>query len=111
MPSEPPRILVVEDDASMSQAIERILRAGGFEVVLFASAEAALQVDGARAADCLVLDIFLPGISGFALYRRLVHGGLVTPVIFVTAHDDLALRDEAERLGACNFLLKPFPGR
>jgi FixJ family two-component response regulator len=101
---------VVEDDANMSQAIERILRAGGFEPVLFASAEAALE-DNAATADCLVVDIHLPGMSGFELCRRLAQCGSEAPVIFVTAHDEPALRDESERLGASNFLLKPFSGR
>jgi FixJ family two-component response regulator len=106
-----PSILVVEDDSSMSQAIERVLQAGGFEAVLFASAEAALEAVVATTADCLVFDIFLPGISGFELYRRLAHCGSEAPVIFVTAQDEPALREEAEKLGASRFLLKPFAGR
>jgi FixJ family two-component response regulator len=105
------RIVVVEDDATMGQAIERILRAGGFEAVGFASSEAALEAGAATTADCLVLDIFLPGMSGFELYRQLVHCGSKAPVIFVTAHDEPALREEAETLGANSFLPKPFPGR
>ena len=75
MPSELPTIVLVEDDASMSQAIERVLQAGGFTPVLFASAEAALEADAADAAGGLVLDIHLHGISGFELYRQLVHSG------------------------------------
>ncbi len=111
MPGEIPTILVVEDDASMGQAIKRILRAGGFEAVVFASAEAAFEADTARTADCLVLDIRLPGMSGFELYRRLVQCGSEAPVIFITAHDETAIREEAERLGARSFLPKPFSGR
>jgi FixJ family two-component response regulator len=110
VPGEIPTIVVVEDDASMSQAIERILRAGGFEAFVFPSAESALAV-GSETADCLVLDIRLPGMSGFELYRQLVQNGSTAPVIFVTGHDEPALREEAERLGASCFLLKPFPGR
>jgi FixJ family two-component response regulator len=108
---ETPTILVVEDDASLGQAIDRILRAGGLEVVMFPSAEAALNANAAAAADCLVLDIRLPGISGFELYRRLAQAGSHAPVIFITAHDEPAVREEAERLGAQSFLSKPFPGR
>ena len=111
MPSEPPRIVVVEDDASMSQAIERILRAGGFEAAMFASAEAVLEADAAVAADCLVLDIHLPGMSGFELYRRLALAGNELPAIFITARDEPAVRDEAEGLGgAGSYLPKPFSG-
>jgi FixJ family two-component response regulator len=111
MPGKTPRIVVVEDDASISQAMERMLRAGGFAPVRFASAEAALEAGEAERADCLILDVRLPGMSGFELYRQLVLGGAEPPVIFITAHDELAVREEAERLGAKIYLPKPFSGR
>src|SRR5262249_4355613 len=111
MPGEMPRIVVVEDDESMSQAIERVLRAGGFKVHTFASAEAVLEAGVATAADCLILDISLPGMSGFDLYRRLAPAGEQLPVIFITAHDEPAIREEAERLGSTSYLPKPFSGR
>jgi FixJ family two-component response regulator len=110
MPNEPPIIVVVEDDASMRQALERILQAGGFTAVSFASAEEALEADAA--ADCLVLDIHLPGMSGFELYRRLALAGKELPAIFITARDEPAVREEAEKLGgAGSYLPKPFSGR
>ena len=100
----------MEDDASMSQAIERVLQAGGFTAVLFASAEAALEADAA-AADGLVLDIHLPGMSGFELYRRLA-ADRALPVIFITALDEPAVREEAKGLGGVGgYLPKPFSGR
>jgi DNA-binding response OmpR family regulator len=102
---------VVEDDASMSRALELILRAGGYEVVTFASAEATLEADAAATADCLVLDIHLPGMSGFDLCRRLALAGNELPAIFITARDEPAAREEAERLGARSYLPKPFSGR
>jgi FixJ family two-component response regulator len=106
-----PRIIVVEDDASMCQAIERILQVGGFEAVPFASAEAALEAGAPSVADALVLDIHLPGMSGFELYRRLAHSGVALPVIFITAHDEPAIRQEAENLGGAeSYLPKPFSG-
>jgi FixJ family two-component response regulator len=106
-----PTLVVVEDDGSMSQAIERILRAGGFVAAVFSSAEAALQADVTALADCLVLDVHLPGISGFELYRRLAVSGKKTPAVFITAHDGPAVREEAERLGGAGcYLLKPFSG-
>jgi FixJ family two-component response regulator len=110
VPAEKPTILVVEDDASMSQALERVLRAGGYEAVVLPSSEAVLAA-GAETADCLVLDVRLPGMSGFDLHRHLVQRGSAVPVIFITAHDEPALREEAARLGASSFLLKPFPGQ
>jgi FixJ family two-component response regulator len=111
VPGKTQTIVVVEDDASMRQALARVLRAGGYEVVTFASAEAALGAGAAPAAACLVLDIRLPGMSGFELCRHLAHRGSQSPVIFITAHDEPALREEAESLGARNFFLKPFSGR
>ena len=111
MPGEVPRVIVVEDDESMSRAIERILRAGGFVTESFASAEAALEADAATTPDCLVLDISLPGMSGFDLYRRLAPAGEPLKAIFITAHDEPAVRREAERLDAGGYLPKPFSGR
>jgi FixJ family two-component response regulator len=111
MASELPIIVLVEDDASVRQAIRRVLRAAGFTPVPFASAEAALEAGAAETADGLVLDIHLPGISGFELYRRLARFGKATPVIFITARDVPAARDEAERLGGTgSYLPKPFSG-
>jgi FixJ family two-component response regulator len=111
MPDNIPTIVVVEDDPSMGQAMERILRAGGFAAALFVSAEAALEADAVTNADCLVVDVRLPGMSGFELYRQLTLSGADTPAIFVTAHDEPAIRAEAERLGASSYLPKPFTGR
>jgi FixJ family two-component response regulator len=111
MPGETPRIVVVENDPSMSQAIERLLRAGGFGAVLFTSAEDALEAGAATASDCLILDVNLPGMSGFDLYRRLASEGEERPAIFITAHDEPAVREEAESLGARRYLPKPFAGR
>jgi FixJ family two-component response regulator len=111
MPSKAQRIVVVEDDASMSQAIARILRAGGFLPILFASAEAALEAGVAPAADCLVLDIQLPGMSGFDLYSLLARAGEEPPAIFITANDEPAVRARAEKAGASSYHPKPFAGR
>jgi FixJ family two-component response regulator len=112
MPNGLPMVVAVEDDGSMSSAIERILRAGGYAAVVFGSAEAALEADAAAVADCLVLDIHLPGLSGFDLYKQLTATGKRTPAVFITAHDGTDIRDEAERLeGAGSYLPKPFSGR
>jgi DNA-binding response OmpR family regulator len=105
------RIVVVEDNYSMSQAIERVLRAGGFSPILFDSAEDALEAGIASLADCLVLDITLPGMSGFDLYEELILRGDIPPAIFITAHDDASFRERAARLGASSYHPKPFFGR
>jgi FixJ family two-component response regulator len=103
-------IVVVEDDAGMSKAIERLLRAAGFQTMSFASAEELLQTEAVDAAACLVLDIHLPGLSGLELGRRLVRSGRPKPVIFITGQDEPSLFDEAQCLG-CGYFRKPFEGK
>jgi FixJ family two-component response regulator len=105
-----PSIIVVEDDAGMSKAIERLLRAAGFRPQSFASAEELLQTGAVDEADCLVLDINLPGISGLELGRRLCTEGRAKEIIFITGQEDATQRDEARLLG-CAYLLKPFEGK
>jgi len=111
MPGRILKIVIVEDDASMRTAIERILHAAGHSSKCYESAEAFVDMEAAMTADCLILDIELPGMSGLELYRTLTRSGLTTPAIFVTARDGHNMRDEAERLGAANYLTKPFSGR
>ncbi|HEY6931541.1 MAG TPA: response regulator [Thermoanaerobaculia bacterium] len=103
------RILVVEDDRAMREALTRILGVAGFCVSAFSSAEALLEAGVAAEAACLVLDIHLPGISGFELHRRITEGDNSIPVIFITGVDDDATRERAASAGA--YLAKPFPGR
>ena len=110
MPDQGKSIVVVEDDAGMRKALERLLRAAGFPPVLFPSAEALLGTDAASSAGCLVLDIHLPGISGFELRRRLTALGHEQPVIFITAVDDESARDEARQLRCTAYFRKPFEG-
>ena len=109
MPDQHQSIVVVEDDAGMSKAIVRLLRAAGFQPVSFASAEELLQTEAVDSAACLVLDIHLPGLSGLELRRLLVTSGRAKPVIFITGQDEGPLRDEARRLG-CAYFRKPFEG-
>jgi FixJ family two-component response regulator len=107
-------VIIVEDDLSMNQALGRILRLGGFRTLSYASAEALLAVpgaDGAKDAKCLVIDIQLPGINGFALCERLLTMMAIPPVIFMTAFDEPETRAEAARCGALAFLAKPFSGK
>ena len=103
-------IVVVEDDAGMSKAIARLLRAAGFQPTSFASAEELLQTEAVDSAACLVLDIHLPGLSGLELARLLVTSGRAKPVIFITGQDEASLRDEAQQLG-CAYFRKPFEGK
>src|SRR4030095_11263024 len=93
-------VVVVDDDASMSQALERILRLGGYAPITFPSAEALLKAGDVQKAACLVLDVHLPGLSGVELYKRLASMGAHPPVIFMTAYDEPGTRGDAESAGA-----------
>jgi FixJ family two-component response regulator len=100
-------VAVVDDDPTMLKAIERLLRAKGFEVETFDSAEAFLA--GSSKAACLVLDIHLSGMSGIELRRRLIaSGSKPPPTIFITALDDEATHKEALAAGCLAYLRKPF---
>jgi FixJ family two-component response regulator len=104
-------VVVAEDDASASRAIQRVLRAAGFFAIAFPSAEALLKAMVVTTAACLVLDIGLPGLSGFELYQRLLEAGAKLPVIFITGDDSPSGPKRARELGATAYLLKPFAGR
>jgi FixJ family two-component response regulator len=111
MPEQKQTIVVVDDDASMSKAIERLLHASGFQAVTFPSAEALLYAGAPAAAGCLVADVRLPGLSGFDLYWRLAESGRKLPVIFITAHDNPSVRQQADETSAVAYLPKPFSRR
>jgi len=104
-------VVIVEDDSSMSVALDRILRLGGYRSRAFASAEALLATDAAGEAACLVLDVQLEGMTGFELYEHLRATSTARPVIFMSARDDVASRRRAAAVGAVVFLAKPFSGR
>ncbi len=110
MGGDPRTVVVVEDDASMSQAMERILRLAGFASSTFASAEQLIASRAAADAACLIIDVQLPGQNGFGLCERLAAAGALPPVIFISAFDEPDTRAQAQGLGAA-FLTKPFSGR
>jgi FixJ family two-component response regulator len=104
------RVLVVEDDEGMREAMESLLDAAGFATAAYASAEALLAGDAVEHALCVISDIKLPAMSGLELLTELRGRGAQPPVIVITAHDSPCVRDEAERRGAAAYLAKPFPG-
>jgi FixJ family two-component response regulator len=105
-----PKVVVVEDDDSMRQALERLLGAAGFQTDLFSTAEAALAGETATDTACVVSDLRLPGLSGLDLLAELGAHGRVAPFILITAHDTPGLRKEVARRGAAAYLVKPFLG-
>ncbi len=102
------RILVVEDNDLVADAITMGLGAAGFAVDRSASAESASNALATEHFDLLVVDVGLPGEDGLSLVRRLRSRGATQPVLILTARDTLAIKVEALNLGADDFLLKPF---
>lgn len=102
-------VVLVEDDSGLNRAVVRLLRAAGFESISFESAEGLLSSNVATLADCFVLDVHLPGISGTELRGKLLASGVSTPIIFITAHDDDQTKGATSSAASC--LLKPFTGR
>ena len=103
-------VVIVEDDDGMRKALDRLLRAAGYQPLLFSSAEAFLGTATAHLAACMVLDIHLPGMSGLELGRKLTASGRVPPIIFITGQDDDAAREEARQLQCLAYFRKPFEG-
>jgi two-component system response regulator FixJ len=103
-----PVIAVVDDDLSVREALENLISSVGYEVKLFASAEAFLDSDARANTDCAVLDLRLPGISGIQLQRKLATNGQSIPSIIITAQGDDQARAEAAAAGAVAFINKPF---
>jgi FixJ family two-component response regulator len=103
-----PLISVVDDDESVREALESLLRSAGFKAEVFASAEQFLRSDRAREVDCLIVDVRMPGMNGLELQRQLAADGSRVPIIFITAHGDEIARAQALRAGAVAFLRKPF---
>lgn len=104
------KVLVVDDDDSMREAIARLLGAGGYSHGAFASAEDFLASGTAEGAACVVSDLRLPRMSGLALLAVLRARGARVPLILITGHDRPGLREDALRAGAAAYLAKPFPG-
>ena len=101
-------ISIVDDDESMREAIQSLLRSVGFRTQMFASAEQFLQSDQIETTACLILDVRMPGMSGLELQRHLMATQYRIPIVFVTAHGDEEARARALQEGAVEFLLKPF---
>jgi len=106
-----PLISVVDDDISVRKSLDRLIRSAGLEVRVFASAEEFLDLGNHRNADCLILDVRLPGMSGIELLRHLGAHKRSVPVIFITAHgSDERARAEAASDWTVAYLIKPFSG-
>lgn len=106
-----PMISIVDDDRSVRRALRRLVGSAGYPVETFASAREFLSSTPLTRTACLVLDIYMDGMTGFELQERLAADRIAIPIIFMTAHDDAATRERVSRSGAAGSLGKPFEGQ
>ena len=108
MPDLRPTIFIVDDDASVREAVSNLLESVGFDARAFASTEGFRNAARPDAPSCLVLDIKLPGANGLDFQDALARAGISIPIIFITAHGDVPMTSRAMKAGAVEFLMKPF---
>jgi len=108
MPSETAIVHVIDDDEAIRQSLAFLLQAAKLEVKTYSTAMAFLDALPDTAASCVITDVRMPGMSGVDLLRRLKELKIGVPVIVITGHGDVALAVEAMKVGAVDFLEKPF---
>jgi FixJ family two-component response regulator len=99
-------ISIIDDDRSVREAVESLVRSLGYEAVTFASAEEYLGADLDRDSECIITDVQMPGMTGIALHERLIADGYRRQIIFMSALEDAAA--DASMTAASRFLKKPF---
>ncbi len=107
-PSQKALVHVIDDDEAIRQSLEFLLRAANIEVKTYPSAVAFLDALPDTASSCIITDVRMPGLSGVDLLRRLQELKIAVPVIVITGHGDVPLAVEAMKIGAADFLEKPF---
>jgi len=108
MSNEGSMIYVVDDDASIGRALSLLLRSHGFRVETFTKADDFLAFKHPKVQSCLILDVRLPNVNGFALQEIMAQRGIITPIIFITGHGDIPMTVKAMKAGAIDFISKPF---
>ena len=103
-----PTVYIVDDTISVCRALRRLLESAGLKTVTFTSPRAFLDMPRLGPMSCLILDIRMPEMNGFALHEHLRAEKTNIPTIFITAHDDPESRAQAEEAGAVAYLTKPF---
>jgi FixJ family two-component response regulator len=101
-------VFVIDDDPSIRRAIERLLGSMGLQTKLFGSAREFLSSPRPDVPSCMILDVRLPGMSGLDFQRELAAAQIHIPIIFITSHGDIPMSVQAMKMGAVNFLPKPF---
>jgi FixJ family two-component response regulator len=103
-----PLISIIDDDESMLESTQGLVRSLGYQVATFASAEEFLKSERVDDTSCLIADVRMPGLSGIDLQRRLIARGIRMPTIFITAFPEEGTRRRAMTAGAVGYLGKPF---
>jgi FixJ family two-component response regulator len=103
-----PIVFVVDDDISVRESLEALIRVAGWEPETFASAREFLDRPRVPAPSCLVLDVSLPDLNGLDLQKRIAPDRIDMPIIFITGHGDVPMTVQAMKGGAVEFLTKPF---
>jgi FixJ family two-component response regulator len=107
-PSFTPIVFVVDDDISVRESLELLIRFAGWQPEKFASAQEFLERPRTRAPSCLVLDVSLPDLNGLDLQERIADDRIDMPIIFITGFGDVPMTVRAMKAGAVEFLTKPF---
>src|SRR5580698_1257772 len=108
MPQATPTVFVVDDDISIRESLESLIRSTGCEPETFASAQEFLARPRITTPSCLVLDISLPDLNGLDLQKHIASDWIDMPIIFITGHGDIPMTVKAMKAGAIEFLTKPF---
>lgn len=104
------KVYLVDDEPDLRRALERLLRAEGYDVEGFDRAADFLARVPSDASGCIVLDVAMPGIDGMAMQQRLVSEGSTLPIVFLSGHGDIPMSVRAIKAGAVDFLTKPVKG-
>ncbi len=109
MSDTPALIAIIDDDASVCRALQRLIRSFGMRTSTFASGELfLLDLASSERPDCILLDVQMPGMSGFEVQEKLARNRLNLPLIFITAHNDEGIESSASVARAVGLLRKPF---
>ena len=108
MPHTTPIVFVVDDDVSVRESLELMIRWAGWQPETFASAREFLSHPRVLAPSCLVLDVNLPDLNGLDLQKRVAGDRIDMPIIFITGYGDVPMTVKAMKAGAVEFLMKPF---
>lgn len=101
-------VFIIDDDSSVRQSIQGLLRSVGLRSESFPAAQDFLRSKRPDCPSCLVLDVRLPGVSGLDFQHKLIEAGIHIPIIFITGHGDIPMSVKAMKSGAVEFLTKPF---